>query len=118
MFPSKPKTVASTPMSEFIRNASSERKNKEYKVVLKKATERQNEVMGRKLPIGLDGRARDQNAAKAGQIREKRADTKVATLRKEYGADFAKGFRSDAHLGTVREKTGESLHQLVNKTKK
>lgn len=74
--------------------------------------------MSKKLPTGLDGRARDQDPPKAGQIREKRADTKVETLRKEYGPDFAKGFRSDAHLGTVRDKTGESLHQLVNKTKK
>ena len=71
-----------------------------------------------KLPKGLDGRARDQNAPKAGQIREKRADTKVETLRKEYGQNFAQGFRSDAHLGTVRDKTGLSLHQLVKNTKK
>lgn len=70
------------------------------------------------LPKGLDGRARDQDAPKAGQIREKRADTKVETLRKEYGENFASGFRSDAHLGTVREKTGQSLHQLVHGTKK
>lgn len=70
------------------------------------------------LPRGLDGRARDQNEPKAGQIREKRADTKVETLRKEYGQNFAPGFRSDAHLGTVREKTGQSLHQLVHDSKK
>lgn len=71
-----------------------------------------------KFPKGLDGRARDQNAPKAGQIREKRADTKVETLRKEYGQNFAQGFRADAHLGTVRDKTGLSLHQLVKNTKK
>lgn len=71
-----------------------------------------------KLPRGLDGRARDQNPPKGGQIREKRADTKVGTLREEYGQDFAPGFRSDAHLGTVRERTGKSLHQLVDDTKK
>lgn len=70
------------------------------------------------LPKGLDGRARDQNEPKAGQIREKRADTKVGTLREEYGQNFAPGFRADARLGTVREKTGESLHQLVHNTKK
>jgi len=74
--------------------------------------------MTTKLPRGLDGRTRDQNAPKAGQIREKRADTKVATLREEYGNNFASGFRSDAHLGTVREQTGKSLHQLVRETKK
>ncbi len=42
---SKHKKVASTPMSDFIRNASSEKKNKVYKLVLKKATERQIAVL-------------------------------------------------------------------------
>ena len=57
------------------------------------------------LPRGLDHRARDQYPPKAGQIREKRADTQIGTLRKEYGDDFAKGYRSDTHLGTVRDET-------------
>jgi hypothetical protein len=64
-------------------------------------------------PKGLDDRQRDQD----GQIHQKRSDTKVETLRKEYGPDFAKGFRSDAHLGTVRDATGKGLHELVNDTK-
>jgi hypothetical protein len=62
-------------------------------------------------PKGLDGRERDQS----GQIREKRGDTKVATLRKEYGDGFAKGYRSDTKLETVREDTGKSLSELVKK---
>lgn len=62
-------------------------------------------------PRGLDGRDRDQN----GQIREKRGDTQVGTLRREYGPDFAKGYRSDTHLETVREDTGKSLSELVKK---
>jgi hypothetical protein len=70
------------------------------------------------LPRGLDDRARDQNPPKAGQIREKRADTQVGTLRKEYGDDFAKGYRTDTHLGTVRDDTGKSLHQLIKQSKK
>jgi hypothetical protein len=70
------------------------------------------------LPRGLDGRTRDQNAPKAGQIREKRGDTLVSTLRQEYGDQFAKGYRSDAKLETVRDDTGKSLHQLVKDTKK
>ena len=45
IFRTKPKKVASTPMSDFIRNASSEKKNKVYKRVLKKASERQNELI-------------------------------------------------------------------------
>lgn len=60
-------------------------------------------------PKGLDGRQRDED----GQIREKRGDTKVGTLRKEYGDDFAKGYRSDTHLEKVREDTGKSLSQLI-----
>lgn len=70
--------------------------------------------MATKLPRGLDGRTRDQDAPKAGEIREKRGDTKVATLRREYGANFAPGVRSDMRLDTLRERTGKSLHQLVH----
>jgi hypothetical protein len=62
-------------------------------------------------PKGLDGRERDQN----GQIREKRGDTRVGTLRQEYGPDFSKGYRSDTKLETVRENTGKSLSELVKK---
>ncbi len=40
--------VASTPFSEFIRNASSAEKKKVYTVVLQKATERQQAVAARK----------------------------------------------------------------------
>jgi hypothetical protein len=69
--------------------------------------------MATKLPIGLDGRTRDQDPPKSGEIREKRGDTLVKTLRDEYGAGFAKGIRSDAKLETVRERTGHSLSQLV-----
>jgi hypothetical protein len=62
------------------------------------------------LPRGLDHRTtRNQNPPKAGQIREKRADTQVGTLRKEYGDHFAKGYRSDTHLGTIRQETGKQL---------
>jgi hypothetical protein len=60
-------------------------------------------------PKGLDGRERDQS----GQIREKRGDTLVRTLRQEYGENFAQGYRSDTKLETVREDTGKSLSELV-----
>jgi hypothetical protein len=66
----------------------------------------------------LDGRTQDQNPPKAGEIRQKRADTLVGTLRDEYGDNFAKGYRSDTKLGTLREDTGKSLHQLVKDAKK
>ena len=63
---------------------------------------------------GLDGRMRDKN----GEIRLKRKDTKMETLRKTYGEDFAKGYRSDAQLGTVLKREGlETLDQLIKKSK-
>ena len=60
---------------------------------------------------GLDGRQRDEN----GQIREKRGDTRVGTLRQEYGAQFANGYRADTKLQTIRADTGKSLSQLLRK---
>ncbi len=50
----------------------------------------------------LDGRHRD----RSGRIVRKHGSTKVATLRKEYGSGFAKGYRSDTKLSTVLESTG------------
>jgi len=44
-FQTKPKKVASTRFSDFIRNASSAEKKKVYKVVLARATERQKRVL-------------------------------------------------------------------------
>ena len=49
---------------------------------------------------GLDSRCRDND----GEIRHKRSDTQVGTLRQTYGDDFAKGYRSDAKLGTVLDR--------------
>jgi hypothetical protein len=63
-------------------------------------------------PKGLDGRQRDQD----GQIRKKRSDTKVGTLRAEYGDNFALGYRADTKLGTVLKKEGiDSLDQLLKR---
>lgn len=61
---------------------------------------------------GLDGRMRDGD----GEIRKKRSDTLVKTLREEYGNEFALGYRADTKLGTVlkRERL-ESLDQLLKK---
>lgn len=59
---------------------------------------------------GLDERCRDAD----GEIRQKRSDTLVGTLRRTYGEDFAEGFRSDAHLGTVlRETNSNSLSDYL-----
>ncbi|UPT89180.1 hypothetical protein HAP41_0000009470 [Bradyrhizobium barranii subsp. apii] len=70
--------------------------------------------MTKHYPRGLDGRMRDQN----GEIRKKRSDTLVGTLRDEYGDKVAKGYRADTKLGTVLKKKGlESLDQLLKKTR-
>jgi hypothetical protein len=53
---------------------------------------------------GLDGRCRDGD----GSIRRKRGDTLVGTLRREYGADFADGMRSDMRLDTLLEQVDAS----------
>jgi hypothetical protein len=61
---------------------------------------------------GLDRRHRDND----GQVHAKRSDTLVRTLRKAYGDDFLSGFRSDATLGTVLDRTGaESLSDLLKR---
>jgi hypothetical protein len=66
--------------------------------------------MGKNCNTGLDNRCRDEN----GEIRRKRSDTLVGTLRREYGDDFADDFRSDATLGTVlRETNSESLSDYL-----
>jgi len=61
---------------------------------------------------GLDDRSRDLD----GEIRHKRGDTLVGTLRKTYGPDFAPGVRSDTRLDTLRKRAGgESLSRLLKK---
>lgn len=61
---------------------------------------------------GLDNRCRDND----GEIRHKRSDTLVGTLRGTYGEDFAKGYRSDAKLGTVLD--NERVHSLSDLLKR
>ena len=63
-----------------------------------------------KVRRGLDGRHRD----KSGQIDRKHGNTRVAALRKEYGASFAKGRRKDMMLKTLLKETGSaSLHEYL-----
>jgi len=61
--------------------------------------------------VGLDQRCRDLD----GEIRQKRGDTLVGTLRKIYGPEFAHGVRSDMRLDTLRERTGNSLSDMLKK---
>ena len=68
--------------------------------------------MTKHFPKGLDGRQRDLD----GEIRRKRVDTLVRTLRNQYGDDFAQGVRSDARLDTVLKRTGAtSLSEILKK---
>jgi hypothetical protein len=69
-------------------------------------------MTGRHFPKRLDDRMRDQD----GEIRRRRNDTLVRTLREEYGSNFARGYRSDAKLGTVLEREGvRTSDQLLRK---
>jgi len=58
---------------------------------------------------GMKGyRSRNQS----GQLRDKRDDTHIGTIEKQYGVDF--GVRSDMQLGTYLEKHNiKSLNDLV-----
>jgi hypothetical protein len=58
--------------------------------------------MTKHYPKGLDNRMRDGD----GEIRKKRDDTLVRTLRKEYGPGFAEDYRSDTKLRTVLKDAG------------
>jgi len=59
---------------------------------------------------GLDRRHRD----KGGRIEKKHGNTRVGSLRKEYGESFAKGHRKDMMLKTLFKETGStSLHEYL-----
>jgi len=60
-----------------------------------------------KVKRGLDGRHRD----KGGKIEKKHGNTRIASLRKEYGASFAKGRRKDMMLKTLLNETGSASLQ-------
>jgi len=61
---------------------------------------------------GLDNRHRDLN----GEIRQKNGNTKVETLRKTYGDDFAKGSRGDMKLDTLLDNSGvKSLSEYLKR---
>ena len=56
----------------------------------------------------------DRSRNKTGELREKRKDTRVDTIEKQYNIDI--GMRGDAHLDTALERHKvKSLHELVEK---
>ncbi len=68
--------------------------------------------MAKSCHSGLDNRCRDSD----GEIRHKRSDTLVGTLRDTYGPEFAQGYRSDAKLGTVLKNEGAAtLSELLKR---
>jgi hypothetical protein len=77
--------------------------------------ERTRERRGRKdRRPGLDNRERETSR----QIRDKRGDTRVDTLRQTYGDSFAPGIRGDAHLKTLLDRTGSnSLSDYLKTTR-
>lgn len=62
---------------------------------------------------GLDSRHRDLN----GEIRQKNGNTRIDTLRKTYGDDFAKGHRGDMKLNTLLDNSGvRSLSEYLKRS--
>jgi hypothetical protein len=59
---------------------------------------------------GLDGRHRDKNSPKAGEIQQKRSDTLNQNLHPPIPQ-----FRSDATLGRMRKETGQVSEAAVRK---
>jgi hypothetical protein len=81
-----------------------------YKIVgTMPAVLKRDKSMSKHCHTGLDDRCRDQD----GEIRRKRGDTLVGTLRKTYGPDFAPGVRSDMRLDTLRDRMGASLSKIL-----
>jgi hypothetical protein len=74
----------------------------ERAVPKERTRERNKDSQRRKEQPGLDNRHRDSDR----QIREKRGDTRIDSLRQIYGDGFAPGIRGDAHLRTLLERTG------------
>jgi hypothetical protein len=62
---------------------------------------------------GLDGRRRDENPHKAGEIRQKRGDTLNRNLPKPILE-----FSPNAKLSTMREATGKTSEQAVRRAAK
>jgi hypothetical protein len=66
--------------------------------------------MPKHCPPGLDDRYRDEN----GEVRRKNGNTRVDTLRRTYGDDFAPGVRGDMKLENLLRRAGaDSLSDLL-----
>ena len=66
--------------------------------------------MAKTSKASLDGRHRD----KSGRVERKHGNTKIGSLRKEYGEHFAVGRRKDMMLKTLLKETqSASLHDYL-----
>ena len=64
--------------------------------------------------VSINPRRNGDNGFRDGEIRRKRSDTLVGTLRREFGEKFANGFRGDTKLATVlRETDSRSLSDYL-----
>jgi hypothetical protein len=64
--------------------------------------------------VSINPRRNGDNGFRDGEIRRKRSDTLVGTLRREFGENFANGFRGDTKLATVlRETDSQSLSDYL-----
>jgi hypothetical protein len=64
--------------------------------------------------VSINPRRHGDNGFRDSEIRRKRSDTLVGTLRREYGENFANGFRGDTKLATVlRETDSQSLSDYL-----
>jgi hypothetical protein len=71
--------------------------------------------MNKHCESGLDERCRDAD----GEIRRKRGDTLVGTLREEYGQNFAPDVRADMRLDTLLQQSGaDSLSDYLRNRNK
>ena len=72
--------------------------------------------MGLKRAPDAPGMAGYRSRNQSGPLRQKRSDTLVKNIEKQYDVDFK--VRSDMQLGTLLKKTGEaSLNDLLRKKK-
>jgi hypothetical protein len=61
---------------------------------------------------GLDYRSRD----RGGEIRHKKSNTRIGTLREVYGKEFATGYRSDMKLDTLLKRTSRKSITILEST--
>jgi hypothetical protein len=85
----------------------------DYEHTFELAHQERNMAHHHERPVGMHtDRTRDDD----GRLRQKRGDTHIGNIEREYGVDF--GVRDDMHLQTLRAKTGlTSIEDLVQQAR-